>query len=1210
MNTPRRKSWRRRGLAVAALLAVLLTGYALWKYYALTDPERIKLMAQREIQQYFHGEVLVDRAEFSWFDGVVLHGVEVRRVPSSTDSVRPDDWTEQPVISCREIRLTHDPRLLLLGHWRVVNVFAKNPTGFIVRDPAREGTNLTGLFRVPDAEDRSELDIPTIELRDARITVVGREHDRDRVVDHLTMTIRGLPDPQDRSVYNLAWQSTNPKRAAGRASVSLDSGQVRNVSGGLPWMSIEAVMIAVDARFDGAGSWSDLLGLDGTVRVSDYILTDGPDGQRHVTIQLRDAGLSIPLDEREQQMPPWERYLQFDNVDGRISADRDTLRANFAATFHGSECYVSATFSGGLERVRSLDDVDVVAEVAASGLRLPANDEFAPAEQRRFVQRWSGIEKFYQDFAPRGVVDVDLSIIKPAGQDQPAHVQSGMLRLQGASTYCRFFPYQLDDLNGKIEYGENGIFIQNLTAVHEGSEIRIDGWLESFQQNSAGDVYVQATNLVADEKLRFALKPEHQAIWERFAPTGSADVELLLYRGRGSDGKREKWRSWLGVDLIDMSAKYERFPYRVEHLTGSVTFDRRHVEVLDVSATAESGTRWKVSGTLDYDKKKTKSMDLTIQADGLDIDNRLLAALPGPGADSIRRAGLRGRADVTTHLTIDSTEPGLSDHSSVMLYDAALKLADMPVDMTGVSGRLTVEAGRVRVHDLAGRLGDGTVTAHGTILLPSDDEPPAALDEPLVSLALHARGVELDNDLMNALPPSARAAVSDWHIEEPVDFRVRYVQTSRSSQPDVRVALQLAGSSLSHDTLGTLLTDMTGTVNIAGSRITTESLRARFDGADVALQFSLGNSTRADSLRVTARNLTLRDSLRDVLPPEFHGAWDIMAPEGRADVSMTATWPMADAVPSKNDQARRPCLLKFTAELHDATAQSLGTLLSVTGRLRGQGWLVDHTGDVSLTGTLDLERAAIGPRQLNDISAEWAFVRQIDGTGRLQIDPLSARCYEGYVSGTVDLELGGKTPAYEITGLGHGIDLWRLANGDESSGEVLDVDGRLGLQFYLAGDWADRSSRRGGGRLEVTQGRLHRAPVMLAILNLLNLSLTQGSTFDSGVTNLFLTGDEIQLTDLQLRSESVSLVGGGTLSLRPRYLDVHLVSTDSRQVGQIPVLSDIIAGSTRGLMGLHVYGPLGKMTVRAESLPEILAEFKQLFRAEERPRLGAAEERR
>ena len=94
---------RRRMVIIA--LVILIGGSAL-AYRHFTDPERIRVIVEAQLQRYAPGLVSVGSAEFSLFQGTVIHDVVVR---ASEGADFP------PVLECPRIEVMHGPFGALVG---------------------------------------------------------------------------------------------------------------------------------------------------------------------------------------------------------------------------------------------------------------------------------------------------------------------------------------------------------------------------------------------------------------------------------------------------------------------------------------------------------------------------------------------------------------------------------------------------------------------------------------------------------------------------------------------------------------------------------------------------------------------------------------------------------------------------------------------------------------------------------------------------------------------------------------------------------------------------------------------------------------------------------------------------------------------------------------------------------------------------------------
>ncbi|MCH7925648.1 MAG: hypothetical protein IIC51_08955, partial [Planctomycetes bacterium] len=330
------------GLALLVPVALVVSLAAVYAHYS--DPAYIRSAAEQYMQQFTTGRVTIGRASFSWLEGLRLYDValyepEASPRPTSTAASRSLD---DAIFTCPHVLLETDLIASLWGQLTITSVVATEPTCSIVRNAHDGSTNLAGLIGSAEfGESQRPLTLPTIELRDARILVVARDSHRSRVVEDLVLTIRARPSTHDPAIYDVAWQAGAGRKSSGRSLVDLGTGHVRNVEGGLPWMSIEGIMSVINARFDGAAAWSELLGLDGTVRARDYGIGGDADdrGRRSAAIELREASISIPVTDAERSLPRGERYLRFDRVNGNVRFTRDMIHAEFTGFFHGSECH-------------------------------------------------------------------------------------------------------------------------------------------------------------------------------------------------------------------------------------------------------------------------------------------------------------------------------------------------------------------------------------------------------------------------------------------------------------------------------------------------------------------------------------------------------------------------------------------------------------------------------------------------------------------------------------------------------------------------------------------------------------------------------------------------------------------------------------------------------------------------------------------------------
>ncbi|MFH1109544.1 MAG: hypothetical protein V1790_10165 [Planctomycetota bacterium] len=1197
LHMPNKSRRRRRKVAgwAVLLLGLQLIGAGVLAYRHYADPERVRAEAEALLQQFALGRVRVGSAAFSILDGIRLFDVVVAGAPGE-ERLMPDDADR--VFSCREVLLTHDPLSALWGQLRIRSVVAIEPTCLIVHDSTLGTTNIAGLFQGTPKVSDLDAALPTIELRDARIRVVYRGADRDRTVEDLGLTIRGRPAQQNPGLYDLVWQSDSDPAAGGYSQIDLHNGYLRNVRGGLPSLSIETVMLAVEARYDGAGAWCDLLGLDGRVRARDYNLIGGARGvggsvARSATIDLHDASLSIPIQEEERGLTHDQRYLRFEHVDGMVEVTADAIRAEFSGRFHGSACQVSATMRGRVERLATLDDVDFDAQLTVTDLELPRDDEPAPAEQVRFIRRFGQLEKFFRDYDPHGTVDLQVAAAKRAGAEEPIAVRRVLVTARGGDASARYFPYRGLHLSGAVEYRPDGVWIRHVCGEHDGGVVCVDGRLERPDACAAAEITINGVGLPIDDQLDRGLTPRYRAIKDRLRPQGRLNADIALSRPACRGGEPELYRSRTTVRFDDLSASYVEFPYAVDHLSGELRVRDDRLEIVGVEGRA-GDARVRVSGHVALGAAESADAEVMIVAEGAKFDSTLIAALPENIRTSVAALHPSGPFDLETTVTVDPQTGRTAPRSTVTLRGASVRPDGFPVEITDLEGRVRVDAGAIVVDGVVGRYRDGIVTASGAF----------ALNEAgTVELAVGCRNLRIDDELRAAAPPKLRAVLTDWQVDGPIraDIAVRRDPT-RDNALSYSTTAELDGVAVRHPRFPAAFEDVHGTMTVGEGGSRGIGFRGRYAGADVQVDFDTRETEDGEegTIVLSATDLPLDGNVRGLLPERLRGGWDRAGLRGRVDVrcnELHYRQSQAAPYPTWSVDGR--------IDLHHVDAPGLAELEDLSGTLSGSGTLVDRLGGATLSGRLQLASGRVYARTLSDIESAWSLVRSADGVGRLAIDDTQAAIYEGALTGQAELLVGPDRADYNLSATVHGMQIapWLRAGrtpeaappataGEDAPDEVR---GLADAHLYLTGVVGEPLSRRGGGRLEVRDGFIYRLPILLAILNVLDISVPNDDALHELEAEFFILGNRLNLTDIALRGRSLTLVGEGSMSLPDQAVDLRLVNIGTRSWARLPILADLVEGAARGFVELRVTGPVSRPTVRAQPLRALSDELKRLF---------------
>jgi hypothetical protein len=133
------------------------------------------------------------------------------------------------------------------------------------------------------------------------------------------------------------------------------------------------------------------------------------------------------------------------------------------------------------------------------------------------------VQKAWTEIRPRGRVDLVAEVFHSTGLPKPSIRVAMTPRPDSTSVEPRFFPYQMNIIDGSFTYQDGQVTMANLSATHSRTTIHANGGGE-FRPD--GSWYVQFENLTADRlaarrDLLEALPQSLQRIVNQLRPTGN-----------------------------------------------------------------------------------------------------------------------------------------------------------------------------------------------------------------------------------------------------------------------------------------------------------------------------------------------------------------------------------------------------------------------------------------------------------------------------------------------------------------------------------------------------------------------------------------------------------------------------------------------------------------------------------------------------------------
>lgn len=1184
MTTPDAQPRRRRRGRVLLVTVLVAAAVCVGTYKYLTSDERVRRIVEHELQRYAPGLVTIGSARFSLFGSTVLHDVVIHSVSLDPAHPIPD------LLTCPRIELMHDPFRAVLGAPKIDALIADDPTCTILHvDQDSQSSLASVMTTIVDAAPTQAGSVPLIELRHACVRVLDRGDDGDREVGELRLNVRGRESATEPGQYDVDWESIPSGSGAlperGHAQIDMHTGTLRNIQGGLPQMNLEAVLLAVNARLKGAGAWAELLGIGGKVHAGDFELTNNEEADtRSATIDLTDITLSIPCDKLESSESDQARYVRFEDVLGTAVVTGHHIDVAFDGKFQGRPCHLNGTLTWE-DDPESWMDMGFDLQVRVDGLTMPERDDPDHPEAARFIAAHPSIARIYDEFSPSGKADVELSFTRKPGHGRPVRLRHARLTPQDGTIVPRALPYRIDDLTGEIALSEDSATIHELRGQHGDSTITIRADFDAPIDTGRAEVVINAKRLPLDEELAKLMPKDYRLAWEQSGATGTVDVEVDAKREPPVDGRAAVWHATKTLTFDDLSAVFKAFPYPLKHLGGRLIIDDDRV-VIDQIAASDDKSSLQAHGTLTLSEGNVSAMDVTLRGKGLEVNDALLDALPESIKAAVADFHPTGRFDLETRLTGSADQPELHYLTRITLRGNTIRHEALPVEISDVLGEIIIDGDTATLHDVTGRHGTAVVRANGVVHRPSTGLP--------ADLVIECSRVRPTDDIYAALPPAWRAAVSGWDIDGEADLTVHVgIARGDSGRTTTTATVELDGATIRPPRFPVPIEDVRGTIHVTEAGVQAPKLTGRYGAAGLSgsIDYTFDESGPGKALiKLRAANLALDERVGALLSERMRTSWDQWQPGGTIDLDLDRLGFLAvgpDQSPTWTTSGR--------AKLRDVSFDGGAGIDRAVGDVAFTGFVCDRSGGLTLSGNIDLAGVRVHERKLEAVTGAWSLLRAAHGLGRFAIKNINANLYDGSLIASVVLNLEPDATHYEVSADLREANLAPLLKPDARQRDDETTEGRADIQFELMGKAGDVASRRGQGIVNVVGKDIYRMPVVLSMIQVLNLAMPISRSFNALEARGYLVGDTISLTDARVSGEGVMLVGQGTVALSNLAADLIFVSVNPSKWGRVPVLNDLLDEVSRRVVALGVSGTLHDPIVRIRPFHGLAEELRTIF---------------
>jgi hypothetical protein len=220
---------------------------------------------------------------------------------------------------------------------------------------------------------------------------------------------------------------------------------------------------------------------------------------------------------------------------------------------------------------------------------------------------------------------------------------------------------------------------------------------------------------------------------------------------------------------------------------------------------------------------------------------------------------------------------------------------------------------------------------------------------------------------------------------------------------------------------------------------------------------------------------------------------------------------------------------------------------------------------------------ALDTARINNIAASGLTAELIyDQTAELfAVRNIRGRAYGGEITATITASLSEEGQPYDAVCRLANIDLRSLVEDRPRYDETIPtkIEGLLHASMGIQGRLDDPEQRRGWGHIRVEQAQLYELPLLLGVLNMINLTIPEEGAFQDCAFGFAIRGDRMFFNDIVLFGSALTLRGSGEMNIETTELDLDLDVYSPREALKIPLLTALLEGAAQQLAEIKVTGP-------------------------------------
>lgn len=757
-----------------------------------------------------------------------------------------------------------------------------------------------------------------------------------------------------------------------------------------------------------------------------------------------------------------------------------------------------------------------------------------------------GLQRFLRRFGPEGRADATVQIQGRLSDLSQSRI-TGSIVCRDIAVEDQKFPYRLENMTGPIELAGKNLTLAGLRARHGPSFFVIGGGVENIGPDARIQIHLTSDEFHLSEDVKQALPEPLQLKWFEFAPAGICAVQYDFERR--ADGTKYKQ---VKADLLGAQCLYDRYPYPLTNLTGTIIFNPDSVELRNVISRPGGEQEIRIEGTVGRIRTPAPDCDLRIRTRRLALNRTLLGLFQGTPRQILEDFDAQGQLDLDLSVQgVYEEHKALPCRAVFTVQADSLTWKRFPLTLHQVLLNGSLDPGILKIDSLSAAAGQGQVRGSGQIHRAGSNP-----SQPGGAVSFSAEDLALDADFWRAMQ-AARVhpnLFSRIRAEGVADLNGQFlVNDPQTSSTEKRLTIQFKEGALVSASEDWKSGPASGIIHLRD--------------AQVALQ------------DFTVTQMPVNDAFFHLAAPATEDL-AVLHPSAVLDVRIhQAQWEMASPSPSYEVQGqieiRQGSLPAMAVDQLEGLVQGRLTRRPQEPSAQGSGQFLARSFQV-----LD--------RTITDLAGPWST----DPNSGLTCPAVTAQCYEGAIRARAVFQSHQPQVPFRAEMEFENIHLEPFLKAGQTEGaeptkeaDQHFAEGRLRGSIGLSGRLRHLDRTEGRVYLEAHDLKIGRESLFGKALSVMQLRQPEEYVFNEMFVEAYLSGRRLSGERILFAGKNDVYQGQGTLDLADRTIQMELTAFGRRK-GQEPTLLTALAENLgAALAKVQITGTLDQPVVTKVGLP-------------------------